>query len=130
MWWVAGYAAGGAALLYTLYKWLIPGAVQYHGGLALIWHDVIVEWILDTLTQSTRPQVGLHRAAILTPTAVSSSSSKWRTLACSYAMRQLESSGCPGGTFASYLSRASSVYTQRRQLSPEHGVTFLIFLVS
>ncbi|TMS19376.1 hypothetical protein E3U43_003697 [Larimichthys crocea] len=47
---------GGAALLYVLYRWLIPAAVQYHGGLALIWHEVIVEPMLDTLTQSTRPQ--------------------------------------------------------------------------
>uniref|UniRef100_A0A3Q2Y4M9 catechol O-methyltransferase n=1 Tax=Hippocampus comes TaxID=109280 RepID=A0A3Q2Y4M9_HIPCM len=66
MWWVVGYATGGAVLLYTLYKWVIPGAVQYHGGLALIWHDVIVEWILDTLTQSTRPQrllAAVHKKA-------------------------------------------------------------------
>ncbi|XP_061544350.1 catechol O-methyltransferase B isoform X2 [Phycodurus eques] len=56
MWWVAVYCTGGAVLLYALYRWVIPSAVQYHGGLALIWHDVIVEWVLDTLTQSTRPQ--------------------------------------------------------------------------
>lgn len=52
--------AGGAALLYALYRWVIPAAVQYHGGLALFWHDVIVERMLDTLTQSTRPQVCLE----------------------------------------------------------------------
>ncbi|CAJ1051306.1 catechol O-methyltransferase B isoform X1 [Xyrichtys novacula] len=57
MWLTLLYSCtGGAALLYALYRWLIPAAVQYHGGLALIWHDVIVEWILDTLTHSTRPQ--------------------------------------------------------------------------
>lgn len=49
--------AAGAALLYTLYRWVIPTLVQYHGGLALFWHDFIVERMLDTLTQSTRPQV-------------------------------------------------------------------------
>uniref|UniRef100_A0A3Q3WDN0 catechol O-methyltransferase n=1 Tax=Mola mola TaxID=94237 RepID=A0A3Q3WDN0_MOLML len=47
---------GGAALLYVLYRWLIPAVVQYHGGLVLIWHDVIVERMLNTLTRSTRPQ--------------------------------------------------------------------------
>ncbi|XP_020489487.1 catechol O-methyltransferase B isoform X1 [Labrus bergylta] len=57
MWLTLLYScSGGAALLYALYRWLIPAAVQYHGGLALIWHDVIVERMLDTLTQSTRPQ--------------------------------------------------------------------------
>ncbi|XP_075997242.1 catechol O-methyltransferase B [Genypterus blacodes] len=43
-------------VLYSLYRWLIPSIVQYHAGLALLWHDVIVEWMLDTLTRSTRPQ--------------------------------------------------------------------------
>ncbi|KAM9408589.1 catechol O-methyltransferase B [Pholidichthys leucotaenia] len=47
---------GGAALLYALYRWIIPTAVQYHGGLAIFWHECIVERMLDTLTQSTRPQ--------------------------------------------------------------------------
>ncbi|XP_061779449.2 catechol O-methyltransferase B isoform X1 [Nerophis lumbriciformis] len=56
MWWILGYCTGGVALLYALYRWVIPSLVQYHGGLALIWHDVIVERILDTLTRSTRPQ--------------------------------------------------------------------------
>ncbi|XP_053172480.1 catechol O-methyltransferase B [Scomber japonicus] len=57
MWLTLVYSCtGGAALLYALYRWVIPTAVQYHGGLALIWHDVIVEPMLDTLTQSTRPQ--------------------------------------------------------------------------
>lgn len=49
--------AGGAALLYALYRWIVPAVVQHHAGLALIWHDVIVERLLDTLTRSTRPQV-------------------------------------------------------------------------
>lgn len=58
MWLTLIYSCtGGAALLYALYRWVIPAAVQYHGGLALFWHDVVVERMLDTLTQSTRPQV-------------------------------------------------------------------------
>ncbi|XP_033939220.1 LOW QUALITY PROTEIN: catechol O-methyltransferase B [Pseudochaenichthys georgianus] len=57
MWLTLLYSiTGGAALLYALYRWLIPAVVQYHAGLALIWHDVIVERILDTVTQSTRHQ--------------------------------------------------------------------------
>ncbi|KAM4613495.1 catechol O-methyltransferase B [Polymixia lowei] len=57
MWLTLVYScAGGAAVLYILYRWLIPTAVQYHGALSLIWHDVIVERLLDTLTQTTRPQ--------------------------------------------------------------------------
>ncbi|KAI1892991.1 hypothetical protein AGOR_G00139200 [Albula goreensis] len=48
--------AGGAALLYVLYSWLIPAAVQYNASLALLWHDVIVERVLDRITGSTRPQ--------------------------------------------------------------------------
>ena len=64
MWLTLVYSCtGGAALLYALYRWVIPTAVQYHGGLALIWHDVIVEPMLDTLTQSTRPQVCLQNIA-------------------------------------------------------------------
>lgn len=47
---------GGAALLYALYRWIIPAVVQYHGGLTVLWHEVIVEPMLDTLTRSTRPQ--------------------------------------------------------------------------
>uniref|UniRef100_A0A8C7CAC9 catechol O-methyltransferase n=2 Tax=Oncorhynchus TaxID=8016 RepID=A0A8C7CAC9_ONCKI len=46
----------GAAVLFVLYRWVIPMAVQYHGGLALLWHDVIVERALDTLTRTSRPQ--------------------------------------------------------------------------
>ena len=53
------YSCGVAALLYVLYRWLIPSVVQYHAGLALLWHDVIVERLLDVLTRSTRPQVWL-----------------------------------------------------------------------
>ncbi|KAG9336021.1 hypothetical protein JZ751_003280 [Albula glossodonta] len=48
--------AGGAAVLYVLYSWLIPAAVQYNASLALLWHDVIVERVLDRITGSTRPQ--------------------------------------------------------------------------
>ncbi|XP_037535217.1 catechol O-methyltransferase B [Nematolebias whitei] len=47
---------GGAALLYALYSWVIPSIVQYHPDLALIWHDRFVQQVLNTLTQSTRPQ--------------------------------------------------------------------------
>lgn len=47
-------------MLYALYRWVIPTIVQYHAGLALLWHDVIVQWMLDTLTRSTRPQRMLH----------------------------------------------------------------------
>lgn len=62
MWLTLLYGCGGgAALLYVLYRWVIPSAVQYHAGLALMWHDVIVERILDVLTRSTRPQVGNRR---------------------------------------------------------------------
>ena len=65
MWLTLFYSCtGGAALLYALYRWVIPTAVQYHAGLALIWHDVIVERMLDTLTQSTRPQVRLQNTAL------------------------------------------------------------------
>ncbi|XP_029947409.1 catechol O-methyltransferase B [Salarias fasciatus] len=57
MWHALIYScAGGAAVLYALYRWVIPAAVQYHAGLALLWHDYFVERLLDTLTQSTRPQ--------------------------------------------------------------------------
>lgn len=48
---------GVTVLLYFLYSWLIPAVVQFNGSLALLWHDVIVERALDTLTRSTRPQV-------------------------------------------------------------------------
>ncbi|XP_028260697.1 catechol O-methyltransferase B [Parambassis ranga] len=51
---------GGAALLYVLYRWVIPAVVQYHTGLALLWHDIIEERMLDMLTRSTRPQRLLH----------------------------------------------------------------------
>ncbi|XP_043977527.1 catechol O-methyltransferase B isoform X1 [Gambusia affinis] len=57
MWLTLLYScASGAALLYVLYRWVIPSVVQYHGGLALVWHDTIVEGLLNTLTQTTRPQ--------------------------------------------------------------------------
>ncbi len=51
------WCVGVTVLLYVLYSWLIPTAVQFNGSLALLWHDVIVERALDTLTRSTRPQV-------------------------------------------------------------------------
>uniref|UniRef100_A0AAR2IQ87 catechol O-methyltransferase n=1 Tax=Pygocentrus nattereri TaxID=42514 RepID=A0AAR2IQ87_PYGNA len=42
--------------LYALCLWIIPAVVQYSGCLALLWHDVIVEKSLDTVTRTTRPQ--------------------------------------------------------------------------
>ncbi|XP_036389033.1 catechol O-methyltransferase A [Megalops cyprinoides] len=48
--------AAGVALLYALWSWLIPAAVQYNAWGALLWHDVIVERALDLLTRSTRPK--------------------------------------------------------------------------
>ncbi|NP_001077312.1 catechol O-methyltransferase B precursor [Danio rerio] len=50
------WCLGASVLLYVLYSWLIPAAVQFNGSLALLWHDVIVERALDSLTRSTRPQ--------------------------------------------------------------------------
>lgn len=49
----------GSAVLYALFFWLIPAAVQYNASAALLWHDVIVERFLDFVTGSTRPQVTL-----------------------------------------------------------------------
>ncbi|XP_076132255.1 catechol O-methyltransferase A [Alosa pseudoharengus] len=46
----------GAAVLYSLFFWIIPAAVQYNASAALLWHDVIVERFLDLITGSTRPQ--------------------------------------------------------------------------
>lgn len=43
-------------LLYSLYRWLIPAAVSRHGRMALFWHDVCVERLLDRITHSTRPE--------------------------------------------------------------------------
>lgn len=63
MWLTLLYScAGGAALLYALYRWVIPTVVKIHPELTLLWHDKIVEWILDRVTRSTRPQVGLSYA--------------------------------------------------------------------
>ncbi|XP_056293418.1 catechol O-methyltransferase B [Pseudoliparis swirei] len=57
MWLTLLYScAGGAALLYALYRWVIPTVVKIHPELTLLWHDKIVEWILDRVTRSTRPQ--------------------------------------------------------------------------
>ncbi|KAK6318968.1 hypothetical protein J4Q44_G00101790 [Coregonus suidteri] len=58
---------GGSAVLFALYRWVIPTAVQYHGGLALLWHDVIVERAVDTLTRTSRPQARtkVQRGSIL-----------------------------------------------------------------
>ncbi|KPP65164.1 Catechol O-methyltransferase-like [Scleropages formosus] len=48
--------AGVAAALYVLWSWLIPAVVQYNPWLALLWHDAIVQQVLNILTRSTRPQ--------------------------------------------------------------------------
>ncbi|MBN3300088.1 COMT methyltransferase, partial [Amia calva] len=56
MWQCALCVAGAGALLYALYRWLIPALVRYNGPLALLWHDGVVERGLDLLTRSTRPQ--------------------------------------------------------------------------
>ncbi|XP_016411750.1 catechol O-methyltransferase-like [Sinocyclocheilus rhinocerous] len=45
-----------AAVLYVLYRWLIPAAVRSSGWLALLWHVVILERLLNIMTGSTRPQ--------------------------------------------------------------------------
>uniref|UniRef100_A0A673YW81 Catechol-O-methyltransferase b n=1 Tax=Salmo trutta TaxID=8032 RepID=A0A673YW81_SALTR len=55
---------GGAAFLFALYRWVIPTAMQYHGGLALLWHD----------TRTSRPQRLLkavqRKAAVVDPQSV------------------------------------------------------------
>ncbi|XP_046895229.1 catechol O-methyltransferase A [Hypomesus transpacificus] len=53
---VVAVCVGLLALLYSLFTWLIPAAAQYNSWLALLWHDVILEKTLNTLTRSTRPQ--------------------------------------------------------------------------
>ncbi|XP_028853695.1 catechol O-methyltransferase B [Denticeps clupeoides] len=53
---LCGGCAALAAVLYALYCWIIPALVQYNGTVALLWHDVFVERMLDTFTRSTRPQ--------------------------------------------------------------------------
>lgn len=53
---IVAVCVGLGAILYILYTWLIPAVVQYNSGLALLWHDVIVEKTLNTLTRSSRPQ--------------------------------------------------------------------------
>lgn len=59
MWTCLYVCAGGAAVLYVLYR-LVVRSVQCNPDLALLWHDVILERILNRLTGSTRPQVGSH----------------------------------------------------------------------
>uniref|UniRef100_A0A8C7R7E8 Catechol-O-methyltransferase b n=1 Tax=Oncorhynchus mykiss TaxID=8022 RepID=A0A8C7R7E8_ONCMY len=49
---------------------VIPTAMQYHGRLALLWHDVIVERALDTLTLTSRPQAVQRKAAVVDPQSV------------------------------------------------------------
>ncbi|XP_048873628.1 catechol O-methyltransferase A [Brienomyrus brachyistius] len=47
---------GGAAILYVLCGWLIPAAVEDSPWFTLLWHDFILQRILNALTWSTRPQ--------------------------------------------------------------------------
>ncbi|XP_030231011.1 catechol O-methyltransferase B [Gadus morhua] len=47
---------GGGALLYALYRWIIPNLLQYHTGALLFWHDDLVPWVRDTVYGSTRPE--------------------------------------------------------------------------
>ncbi|XP_048066454.1 catechol O-methyltransferase A isoform X1 [Megalobrama amblycephala] len=49
-------AVVSAAVLYVLYRWLIPAAVQNCSWLALLWHDVILQRVLNITTGSSRPQ--------------------------------------------------------------------------
>ncbi|KAL6464639.1 hypothetical protein MHYP_G00269560 [Metynnis hypsauchen] len=56
MWSVLISCIGLLVVLYALCLWIIPAVVQYSGCLALLWHDVIVEKSLDTITRTTRPQ--------------------------------------------------------------------------
>uniref|UniRef100_A0AAZ3RMJ9 catechol O-methyltransferase n=1 Tax=Oncorhynchus tshawytscha TaxID=74940 RepID=A0AAZ3RMJ9_ONCTS len=44
---------------------VIPTAMQYHGRLALLWHDVIVERALGTLTRTVQ-----RKAAVVDPQSV------------------------------------------------------------
>ncbi|XP_060786899.1 catechol O-methyltransferase A [Neoarius graeffei] len=44
-----------AALVFVLVYWLVP-AMQHNAKWVLLWNDCIVEFLLDTLTHSTRPQ--------------------------------------------------------------------------
>ena len=58
---VVAVRVGLLALLYSLFTWLIPAAAQYNPLLALLWHDVILEKTLNTLTRPTQPQVALTK---------------------------------------------------------------------
>uniref|UniRef100_A0A8C8MJV8 catechol O-methyltransferase n=1 Tax=Oncorhynchus tshawytscha TaxID=74940 RepID=A0A8C8MJV8_ONCTS len=50
---------------------VIPTAMQYHGRLALLWHDVIVERALGTLTRTGEPNRAVQRkAAVVDPQSV------------------------------------------------------------
>ncbi|KAK7907491.1 hypothetical protein WMY93_016103 [Mugilogobius chulae] len=48
------FCAGGAATLYILYRWMIPATVRQ--ALVLMWHDVLLEMLMNRITGSTRPQ--------------------------------------------------------------------------
>ncbi|XP_072308056.1 catechol O-methyltransferase B isoform X1 [Eucyclogobius newberryi] len=48
------FCAGGVGFLYILYRWVIPATVRQ--ALVLMWHDVILEMLMDRITGSTRPQ--------------------------------------------------------------------------
>ncbi len=59
LWSLLAVTVVSAAVLYVLCRWLIPAAVQSSGWLALLWHDVILERLLNIMTGSSRPQVTL-----------------------------------------------------------------------
>ncbi|XP_026103681.1 catechol O-methyltransferase A isoform X1 [Carassius auratus] len=56
LWSLLAVTVVSAAVLYVLYHWLIPTAVQSSGWMALLWHDVIHERLLDIMTGTSRPQ--------------------------------------------------------------------------
>lgn len=59
LWSLLAVTVVSAAVLYVLCRWLIPAAVRSSGWLALLWHDVILERLLNIMTGSSRPQVTL-----------------------------------------------------------------------
>ncbi|KAL4646286.1 Catechol O-methyltransferase-like [Arapaima gigas] len=57
MWLYFLFVCGGVmAALYALWSWLIPAVVQYNPLLVVLWHDIIVQRVLNFLTGSTQPQ--------------------------------------------------------------------------
>ncbi|KAF4110281.1 hypothetical protein G5714_009533 [Onychostoma macrolepis] len=56
LWSLLAVTVVSAAVLYVLYRGFIPAAVRSSGWLALLWHDVILERLLNIVTGSSRPQ--------------------------------------------------------------------------